>query len=63
MSFQATKTLTGFMEQRLSGKVLDSQSRVSCTKPQSGSKVNLAFHVSEVDKISTRNFWKLIGKK
>ena len=28
-----------------------------------GSKVNSAFHRSEVDKMSTRNFWELGGKK
>ena len=28
-----------------------------------GSKVNSAFHPSDVDKMSTRNFWELIGKK
>ena len=28
-----------------------------------GSKVNSAFHPSEVDKMSTRNFWELGGKK
>ena len=27
------------------------------------SKVNSAFHPSEVDKMSTRNFWELNGKK
>ena len=28
-----------------------------------GSKVDSAFHHSEVDKVSTRNFWGLSGKK
>ena len=28
-----------------------------------GSKVESAVHPSEVDKMSTRNFWKLNGKK
>ena len=32
-------------------------------KPLGGSKVNWAFRLSEVDKISTRNFWELSGKK
>ena len=27
-----------------------------------GSKVDLAFHPSEVDKMSTRNFWELVVK-
>ena len=42
-------------------KVLDSQSRGPI--PLGGSKVESAFHPSEVDKMSTRNFWKLSGKK
>ena len=29
----------------------------------SGSKVDSAFHPSEVDKMSTRNFWELSGEK
>ena len=29
------------------------------SKPLGGSKVNSAVHRSEVDKISTRNFWEL----
>ena len=36
---------------------------VLCSKPLGGSKVNLAFHPSEVDQMSTRNFWELSGKK
>ena len=36
---------------------------VSYSKPLGGSKVNSAFHPSEVDKMSTRNFWELSGKK
>ena len=36
---------------------------VPCSKPLGGSKVDSAFHLSEVDKMSTRNFWELIGKK
>ena len=36
---------------------------VPCSKPLGGSKVITAFHPSEVDKISTRNFWELSGKK
>ena len=34
-----------------------------CSKPLGGSKVDSAFHLSEVDKMSTRNFWELSGKK
>ena len=44
-------------------KALDSQSRVPCSKPLGGSKIDSAFHPSEVDKMSTRNFWELNGKK
>ena len=36
---------------------------VPCSKPLAGSKVDSAFHPSEVDKMSTRNFWELGGKK
>ena len=34
-----------------------------CSKPLGGSKVDSAFHPSEVGKMSTRNFWELNGKK
>ena len=45
-------------------KVLDSESRGPfCSKPLGGSKVDSAFHPSEVDKMSTRNFRELNGKK
>ena len=33
------------------------------SKPLGGSNVDSVFHTSEVDKVSTRNFWELIGKK
>ena len=33
------------------------------SKPQGVSKVNSAFHPSEVDQLSTRNFWRLNGKR
>ena len=36
---------------------------VPCSKPLGGSKVDSVFHPSEVDKMSTRNFWELSGKK
>ena len=36
---------------------------VLCSKPLGGSKVDPAFHPSEVDKMSTKNFWELSGKK
>ena len=36
---------------------------VPCSRPLGGSKVDSAFHPSEVDKMSTRNFWELSGKK
>ena len=32
-------------------------------EPLGGSKVDSAFHPSEVGKMSTRNFWELSGKK
>ena len=44
-------------------KALDSQSRGLCSKPLDGSKVDSAFPPSEVEKMSTRNFWEHIGKK
>ena len=34
-----------------------------CSKPLGGSKVDSAFHPSKVDKMSTKNFWELSGKK
>ena len=36
---------------------------VPCPKPLGGSKVDSAFHPSEVGKMSTRNFWELSGQK
>ena len=45
----------------LAVKTLDSQSRGSVLKPLGGSKVDSAFHPSEGDKVSTRNFWQLSG--
>ena len=33
------------------------------SKPQGASKVNSAFHPSEVDQMSTRKFWGPSGKK
>ena len=36
---------------------------VSCSKPMGGSKVDSAFHPSEVDKMSIRNFWEFSTKK
>ena len=44
-------------------KALDSQSRDPVFKTTWGSKVDSAFHPSEVGKMSTRNFWELSGKK
>ena len=34
-----------------------------CSNPLGGSKIDSAFHPSEVDKMSTRDFWKLSSKK
>ena len=36
---------------------------VPCSKLLGGSKVDSAFYPYEVDKMSTRNFWELSGKK
>ena len=36
---------------------------VPCSKPLGGSKVDSVFHLSQVDKMSTGNFWELSGKK
>ena len=40
-------------------KGLDSNPGVPCSKQLGGSKVDLAVHPSEVDKIRTSNFWEL----
>ena len=37
--------------------------QVPFSKPLGGSEVDSAFHLSKVDKMSTRNFWELSGKK
>ena len=42
---------------------LVSQSKGSMFKSTGWLQVDPAFHLSEVDKISTRNFWELSGKK
>ena len=47
-------------------KVLDPQkpnTRGPMLKPLGGSKVDSAFHPSEVGKMRTRNTWELSGKK
>ena len=36
---------------------------VPCSKSLGGSKLETAFHPSEDDKMSTRNFWEPSGKK
>ena len=36
---------------------------VLCSKPLGDTKVDSASHSSEVDQMSTRNFWELCGKK
>ena len=36
---------------------------VPFSNPLGGSKNDSAFHPSNVDKLSTRNFWELSGKK
>ena len=35
---------------------------VPCSKPLGDSKVDSAIHSSEVNKMSTRDFWELCGK-
>ena len=40
-------------------KGLDSNTGVPCSKQLGGSKVDLAVHPSEVDKIRARNFWQI----
>ena len=47
----------------LAVKALDSQTRGPRSKPLDGSKVDSAFQPSKVNKMSTRNFWELRGKK
>ena len=44
-------------------KALDSHSRGPVLNTLGGFKADSAFHPSEVDKMSTRNFWELSGKK
>ena len=44
-------------------KVLDSQSKGPVFKTTGWLQGLLSLHPSEVDKISTRNFWELSGKK
>ena len=36
---------------------------VPCSKPLGGAKVDSAIRPSEVDKVSSRNFWGLSGNK
>ena len=45
------------------GKALDSQSSGPVFKTTGGCKVDSVFHSSEVDKMSTSNFWEFSGKK
>ena len=44
-------------------KALNSQSGIPYSKPLGGSKVSSAFHPSDIDQMSTRNFWELSGKE
>ena len=44
-------------------KALDSNPGVPSSKPLNGSKVDSVFHHSEVDRVSTRHLWGVIGKK
>ena len=43
--------------------VLTNSQEADRVKPLGGSKVDSAFHPPEVDRMSTRNFWELSGKK
>ena len=45
------------------GQSLDSHPGVPSSKPLGGLKIDSAFHPSEADKMNTRNFWELSGKK
>ena len=36
---------------------------VPCSKPLGGSKVDSVFHPFDINKMSTKNFWELSGKK
>ena len=49
----------------LSNQILsvDFNPGVTCSKPLGGSKVDSAFHTSEVGKMSTRNCWEHSGQK
>ena len=51
------------MEQWSGGLDTEIQIQGSQVQNQGGSKVDSAFHPSEVDKMSTRNSWDLNGKK
>ena len=44
-------------------RALDSQSSGPGGEAIGSSKVDSVFHLSEVDQMSTRNFWELSGKK
>ena len=44
-------------------KTLDSLSRVPSSNPLDGFKLDSAFHPSEVNKLSSRNFLERNGKK
>lgn len=44
-------------------QVLDSQFRGLMFKTLGGTKVDSAFYPSEVNKVSTWNFWELSGEK
>ena len=47
-----------------SGRAFDERTNtVSLYRMMCSSKVDSAFHPSEVDKMRTRNFWELSGKK
>ena len=43
-------------------KALILNPEIPCSKPWGGSKVDSAFHPSEVNKVRTRKLWELSGK-
>ena len=55
MKVKATKQWSNGLVVKAPG----SRSRGPVSKPLCGSKVDTAFHPSEVDQMSTRNFWEL----
>ena len=51
------------MKKKATIEIFSCSADISLKVPLGGSKVDSAFHPSEVDKMSTRNFQGLSGKK